>query len=111
MHNQVLIIGLLVGSVNFLFRYLPLCFKSRQMTGEDRGIIGVLLDTIGIASVCALLVVSSAPDILHHPHHLFPVLAGFATLTGCFLKTRSIVLPTLVSAVAYGLVWKLMTLL
>jgi hypothetical protein len=37
----------------------------------------VLLDTIGIASICALLVVSSVPEILSDSHRLLPTLVGF----------------------------------
>lgn len=111
MHCEVLIIGLLAGGVNFLFRYLPLRFSTRQDSNAKRGLAGVLLDTIGIASICALLVVSSTPDVLHHPRHLVPVLTGFALLAITFVRTRSIVLPTLISAVGYGVAWKLMTFL
>jgi hypothetical protein len=67
----------------------------------------VLLDTIGIASICALLVVSSVPEILADAHRLAPTLIGFLVLGGAFWKTRSIIVPTLLSALAYGLAWKI----
>jgi hypothetical protein len=61
----------------------------------------VLLDTIGIASICALLIVSSVPEILSDSRRLLPTLVGFAVLGLAFWKTRSIIIPTL-SALAYG---------
>ncbi|AHJ76912.1 L-valine transporter subunit YgaH [Kosakonia sacchari] len=109
MRNEVLLLGLLVGCVNFLFRYLPLRIRPGQSRPAKRGVSGVFLDTIGIASICALLVVSCVPEIAADSRRLLPTLAGFAVLGVSFWKTRSIILPTLLSAFAYGIVWKLLT--
>ncbi|STW27730.1 branched-chain amino acid transport [Klebsiella michiganensis] len=65
MNSDVLIIGVVVGCVNYLFRYLPLRLRAGNARPTRRGPVSVLLDTIGIASICALLVVSSVPEILH----------------------------------------------
>ena len=108
MSHDILLLGLLVGSVNFLFRYLPLCFAGR-LRPTKRGLTGVLMDTIGITSICALLVVSCVPEIAHDSRRLLPTLIGFAVLGLSFWKTRSIILPTLLSAFAYGIAWKLLT--
>ncbi|MBZ7671628.1 L-valine transporter subunit YgaH [Klebsiella grimontii] len=107
MNTDVLTIGVVVGCVNYLFRYLPLRLRAGNTRPTRRGPIGVLLDTIGIASICALLVVSSVPEILHDARRLLPTLAGFAVLGLVFWKTRSIILPTLLSALTYGVVWKI----
>ena len=80
MNSDVLLIGAVVGCVNYLFRYLPLRLRAGNARPTRRGPVSVLLDTIGIASICALLVVSSVPEILHDSHRLFPTLAGFAVL-------------------------------
>lgn len=109
MSSSVLLLGLLVGSVNYLFRYLPLRLQSGRPAPEKHGASGVLLDTIGIASICALLVVSSAPEIIADVQRLLPTLVGFAVLGISFYKTRSIIVPTLLSAAAYGLAWKWLT--
>lgn len=107
MSLQILLIGVLVGTVNFLFRYLPLRFGADRASGTlRRGKIGALLDSIGIASICALLVVSSVPEIQHHSHKLLPTLVGFASLSFCFYRTRSIVLSTLLGALCYGIAFK-----
>lgn len=76
-----------------------------------RGAVGILLDTIGIASICALLVVSTAPEVMHDTRRFVPTLVGFAVLGASFYKTRSIIIPTLLSALTYGLVWKVMAII
>ncbi|WP_455814136.1 L-valine transporter subunit YgaH [Pseudomonas graminis] len=109
MNNQVLLLGVLVGVANFLFRYLPLRLHARKNApAMKRGTIGLLLDSIGIASICALLVVSSLPDILVHHDRLVPTLVGFGLLSITFYFTRSIVFSTLLSALGYGVTWKLL---
>ena len=100
MSYEVLLLGLLVGVANYCFRYLPLRLR-----------VGILLDTIGIASICALLVVSTAPEVMHDTRRFVPTLVGFAVLGASFYKTRSIIIPTLLSALAYGLAWKVMAII
>lgn len=109
MNSDVLIIGAVVGCVNYLFRYLPLRLRAGNSRPTRRGPVSVLLDTIGIASICALLVVSSVPEILSDTRRFLPTLAGFAVLGLVFWKTRSIIIPTLLSALTYGVVWKIGT--
>ncbi|WP_308564121.1 L-valine transporter subunit YgaH [uncultured Klebsiella sp.] len=109
MNSDVLIIGAVVGCVNYLFRYLPLRLRAGSTRLSHRGPLGVLLDTIGIASICALLVVSSVPEMLHDARRLLPTLAGFAVLGLAFWKTRSIIIPTLLGALTYGVIWKIGT--
>ncbi len=67
MNSEVLLLGVIVGGVNYLFRYLPLRLRVGHARAR-RGPVSVLLDTIGIASICALLVVSSVPEILADAH-------------------------------------------
>ncbi len=81
----------------------PACGNARP---TKRGAVGILLDTIGIASICALLVVSTAPEVMHDTRRFVPTLVGFAVLGASFYKTRSIIIPTLLSALAYGLARK-----
>ncbi|KFC06507.1 branched-chain amino acid transporter [Trabulsiella guamensis ATCC 49490] len=111
MGSDVLFLGLLVGCANYLFRYLPLRVRAGQHRPSRRGVAGVLLDTIGIASICALLVVSTAPEVMADARRLLPTLMGFAVLGMSFWKTRSIIFPVLLSALAYGLAWKYLFLL
>lgn len=102
MSYEVLLLGLLVGVANYCFRYLPLRLRVGNARPTKRGAVGILLDTIGIASICALLVVSTAPEVMHDTRRFVPTLVGFAVLGASFYKTRSIIIPTLLSALAYG---------
>jgi len=108
MSTDVILVCLLVGTVNYLFRYLPLRLGSRQKSALKSGPLSRVLDSIGITSICALLVVSGTPEILLDQQKLLPSLAGFALLALIFWRTKSIVIATLTGAVAYGLVFKLM---
>lgn len=113
MSTSVLMTGLVVGLANYLFRYLPLLLGARQSDQKQRqeqgqGRIGRVLDGIGLASICALLVVSSVPEVMRQSDRLVPTLVGFAVLTGCFRPTRSIVLSTLAGALSYGIAFKLL---
>ena len=78
MSYEVLLLGLLVGVANYCFRYLPLRLRVGNARPTKRGAVGILLDTIGIASICALLVVSS--DARYTP---FRAHAGRLRGTGC----------------------------
>lgn len=111
MSYEVLLLGLLVGAANYCFRYLPLRLRVGNTRPTKRGAVGILLDTIGIASICALLVVSTAPEVMHDSRRFVPTLVGFAVLGGSFYKTRSIIVPTLISALAYGLARKVMAII
>lgn len=106
MSYEVLLLGLLVGVANYCFRYLPLRLRVGNARPTKRG-----ADTIGIASICALLVVSTAPEVMHDTRRFVPTLVGFAVLGASFYKTRSIIIPTLLSALAYGLAWKVMAII
>lgn len=109
MKTEVLLVCAVVGLANYLFRYLPLRLGASRKPGAMKsGPLARVLDSIGIASICALLVVSSTPEILRDSQRLLPTLAGFVVLTLVFWRSKSIILSTLVGAVAYGLVFKVM---
>ena len=72
MSYEVLLLGLLVGVANYCFRYLPLRLRVGNARPTKRGAVGILLDTIGIASICALLVVSTAPEVMHDTRRFVP---------------------------------------
>lgn len=108
MNTDVLVIGLVVGCANYLFRYLPLRLApARAQPGIKRGKTALLLDSIGIASICALLVVSSTPVVMREPDKLWPTLVGFAALGVCFYRSKSIILSTLIGAASFGITLKL----
>ncbi|MBD1229158.1 L-valine transporter subunit YgaH [Xenorhabdus griffiniae] len=105
--NKILLIGLIVGAANFLFRYLPLRLGVNRSPTEKKGKMGVILDSIGIASICSLLIVSSIPDVMKEHSKLFPTLIGCLTICLFFYKTRSIIISTLSGAIAFGVIFKL----
>ncbi|TKI05292.1 L-valine transporter subunit YgaH [Martelella alba] len=110
MHHKVIAAGLIVGAVNYLFRYMPLRLGQGFSNKENHAgrWVGRVLDGIGIASICALLVVSAVPEITRDTHRLIPTLVGFAVLIAVFHKTRSIVLSTLIGALGFGVMYKLL---
>ncbi|WP_226571327.1 L-valine transporter subunit YgaH [Mangrovibacter yixingensis] len=109
MSIDVFVLGLFVGCVNYLFRYLPLRLNRGNNPQNRRSAATILLDSIGIASICALLVVSTAPDLIQHHEHALPIAIGFGVLIASFYQLRTIIIPTLLSALSFGLVLKLMS--
>lgn len=110
MSNEVILISLVVGLANYLFRYIPLRLGNSRYNGPPkRNRTAMLLDSIGIASICALLVVSTTPEVLRHHEKFIPTLIGFAVLAVVFYKTQSIIISTLTSAFCFGLAFKLLT--
>ncbi|AOM40892.1 L-valine transporter subunit YgaH [Xenorhabdus hominickii] len=104
--NKILIIGLVVGAANFLFRYLPLRLGANRSPAGKAGNTGVILDSIGIASICSLLIVSGIPDVMQEHKKLFPTLIGCLTICLFFYKTRSISISTLSGATVFGIIFK-----
>ncbi|MEA9391427.1 L-valine transporter subunit YgaH [Acerihabitans sp. TG2] len=107
MNSTVILIGLVVGAANYGFRYIPLRFsRMPRQTNATGNWVTRIVDGIGIASICSLLVVSSVPSVMHDSDKLLPTLVGFAVLTICYYQSRSIVLATLAGALSFGLVYK-----
>ena len=107
MNSTVIVIGLVVGAANYSFRYIPLRFgRMPKQTNTTGNWVARILDGIGIASICSLLVVSSIPAVMHDSGKLLPTLVGFAVLAICYYQSRSIVLATLAGALSFGLVYK-----
>jgi len=70
-----------------------------------------LLDSIGIASIYALLVVSCTPVVIYEPDKLLPTLFGFTALGLYFYRSKSIIFSTLIGAVSFGITLKLLIIL
>ncbi len=107
MNSEVLLLGVIVGGVNYLFRYLPLRLRAGHARPARRGPVSVLLDTIGIASICALLVVSSVPEILADAHRLGADADRLPGAGGRLLENPQHHCPDPAVAFAYGLAWKI----
>ena len=105
MNSEVLLLGVIVGGVNYLFRYLPLRLR-----------VGHAVLPAAARSACCWIPLAS-PRFVRcwwSPacRRSSPMPIAAPTLTGfgagaAFWKTRSIIVPTLLSAFAYGLAWKI----
>ena len=81
MSYEVLLLGLLVGVANYCFRYLPLRLRVGNARPTKRGAVGILLDTIGIASICSAgCLYRTRSDARYTP---FRAHAGRLRGTGC----------------------------
>jgi hypothetical protein len=106
MNNNVLIIGIVVGCVNYLFRYLPLRLRaghSRPASRPAQRAARYHRHRLHLRPADRL---QRAGNPQRFPR-LLPTLVGFAVLGLAFWKTRSIIIPTLLSALAYGVAWKI----
>jgi branched-subunit amino acid transport protein AzlD len=106
-NHQIFLIGIIVGAANFLFRYLPLRFGTHRTPGAKMGKVGIVLDSIGVASICSLLIVAGIPDVMREHSKFLPTLFGCLIICACFYKTRSIIFSTLSGAIAFGLTFRL----
>ena len=76
MSYEVLLLGLLVGAANYCFRYLPLRLRVGNARPTKRGAVGILLRHHWHRSICALLVVSTAPEVMHDTRRFVPTLVA-----------------------------------
>jgi hypothetical protein len=102
MNNNVLIIGIVVGCVNYLFRYLPL----RLRAGHSRTGRRARQRAARYHRHRLHLRPADRSQRAGNPQR-FPAAAADAgrlrmVLGLAFWKTRSIIIPTLLSALAYG---------
>lgn len=108
MSYRVLLFDLLTGCVNYCSRYLPFRLRVGNIRPMKYGTTDVLLDTIDIVSVCALLMVPTAPEVMHGVRRFVPALVGFVILDASFYKTRGIIIPTLLDVLGCGLAWRIL---
>ncbi|MEL8219447.1 AzlD domain-containing protein [Escherichia coli] len=102
MSYEVLLLGLLVGVANYCFRYLPLRLRVGNARPTKRGAVGILLDTICIASICALLVFSTAPEGMDGTRRFLATPVCLAVIGSKFVKTRNLLIPTTPYSSALG---------
>ena len=106
MNLSILLIGIIVGIANFSSRFLPLWFiEKRHQNQQQRGAIWlkITLGCIGISAISAMLMVATLPALIEHPNKVIAMSLGFMTLTILYLKTRRMVMATLLAALIYGI--------
>ncbi|WP_052189603.1 MULTISPECIES: hypothetical protein [Xenorhabdus] len=80
--------------------------RANQTPGKKIGKIGIVLDSIGVASICSLLIVAGNADMMREHNKLFLTLIGCLIICVCFYKTRSISISTLSRSDIFGLTFK-----
>lgn len=105
MNLSILLIGIIVGIANFSSRFLPLWFIEKRHKNQQRGAIWlkITLGCIGISAISAMLMVATLPALIEHPNKVIATSLGFMTLTILYLKTRRMVMATLLAALIYGI--------
>lgn len=103
MREEILILALLVGAANWLFRYGP-----TRLSGEARpgGPLSRFLAATGPAAIATLVVASVQPMALDG--QLLPLLAGGGAVLGLWLWRRSVVVATLGGSAVFALVTALL---
>lgn len=105
MNLSIILIGIIVGIANFSSRFMPLWFiQKRHQNQQKRGAIWlrIALSCIGISAISAMLMVATLPPLMATPNKILAMSLGFITLTVLYLKTRRMVLATLLAALIYG---------
>ena len=106
MSGDVLILALLVGAANWLFRYGPtrVGFGARA----DSGWLARFLGATGPAAIATLVVASVLPMLGAGLAGMGPLVGGVAAVIGLWLWRRSVVVATLGGSLAYAVVFALL---
>ncbi len=114
--DHVLWLTLAVGAVTWAFRYLPLRINLRRMRTD--GPLARFLAATGPAAIATLFVAAILADVQGGvtPRTAFggaslplPLIAGALATGGLWFVRHSVVLATLGGALAYGLVFALVS--
>lgn len=100
MSTELLVVAFVVGIGTWLFRFLPT--RLRGLSGPRDGRLAEALESIGPAAIATLFVASVLPELVDVVEGRPLVLIGCLSTLLAFLARRSVVLATIVGAVAYG---------
>ena len=106
MSGDVLVLALIVGAANWLFRYGPtkVGFGARA----ESGWLARFLGATGPAAIATLVVASVLPVLEAGMAGVGPLIGGVAAVLGLWLWRRSVVVATLGGSLAYALVFALL---
>lgn len=101
------LMALLTGLATWAFRALP----TMLMTSEPKvgGLLARFLAATGPAAIATLFMASIAPQLVPVPRDLLPLAAGTLATVLAFLPRRSVIVATLAGALAYGVVFALVS--
>jgi Branched-chain amino acid transport protein (AzlD) len=103
MNTDLLILAVLAGAANWVFRFLPTKVDLAAMAPD--GLLARFLAATGPAAICTLFVASILPAVQSLPKDASALVAGLALVCATFVATRSISGATIAGSVGYGLVF------
>lgn len=101
MNPDILILALIVGAANWLFRYGPMRLDLGARAGT--GPLARFLLATGPAAIATLVVASVLPMVAGGVMQALPLVAGTGTVLALWQWRRSVVLSTLGGSLAFGL--------
>lgn len=105
MTADILVIAVLAGAANWVFRVVPTRMDFAVFPPGGR--LARFLAATGPAAICTLFVASILPELYPVPPHIVSLTFGLGTVGATFAAFRSVAGATLAGAVAYGLVFAL----
>lgn len=105
MNPDILILALIVGAANWVFRYGPMRLDLGARAGT--GPLARFLSATGPAAIATLVVASVLP-MAGDLALAGPLVAGTMAVLVVWVWRRSVVLATLAGSLAYGLVFALL---
>ncbi len=105
MNPDILILALIVGAANWVFRYGPMRLDLGARAGT--GPLARFLSATGPAAIATLVVASVLP-MAGDLALAGPLVAGTMAVLAVWVWRRSVVLATLAGSLAYGLVFALL---
>lgn len=104
MNSDLLIVAVLAGAANWVFRVLPTRMKTADLA--PGGLMARFLAASGPAAIGTLFVASVLPVLSLVPSGFVPQFLGTLAVVAVFAARRSVVAATLAGALAHGLtVW------
>ena len=103
MSASLVLMAVLAGAANWAFRALPTILMRKEP--QPGGLAARFLAATGPAAIATLFAASVLPQIWPAPHETFPLAAGTVATVAAFWPRRSIVAGTLMGAVAYAIVF------
>lgn len=105
MRSELIIVALATGLGTWLFRFIPT--QLQVPTGRGDGWLARLFASVGPAAIATLLIAGLLPSLTTPSPQIAALAAGMLTVVITFVVTRSVALPTLLGACAYGLAFAL----
>ncbi|MBD2815441.1 AzlC family ABC transporter permease [Xenorhabdus sp. Flor] len=100
------LVALIQAHITQLGKKSSLLLGDNRTPGKKIGKTGIILNSIGVASICSLLIVAGLADVIQEHNKFFPTLIGCFIIYVFFYKTHSIIFSTLSRSANFGLTFK-----